>query len=265
LSDYVFRLVGAITLAFVVVGIATGAFVSADVETNLPEPPDGMKWELVWSDEFEGDELDDSKWEAVGDSPRRDHWWVKEDAYLDGRGNLIIRTKKDGDRYTSGAVRTAGRFSKKFGYFEARCRMPKKEGHWCAFWMMTGNVGKVGDDGRDGTEIDIMEKPTRLDRVEHALHWDGYGEHHQKGHAVTDVPGVNEGFHTFSMWWSPEEYVFYVNGKEVWRTSDGGVSQEPGHMILSTEIGEWGGDITKAHLPDHFVIDYVRVYDLVEE
>ena len=34
---------------------------------------------------------------------------------------------------------------------------------------------------------------------------------------------------------------------------------------LSDEIGDWGGDITKAKLPDKFLVDYVRVYDLVDE
>jgi hypothetical protein len=30
------------------------------------------------------------------------------------------------------------------------------------------------------------------------------------------------------------------------------------------EIGPWAGDITKAKLPDRFLVDYVRVYDLVD-
>ena len=34
---------------------------------------------------------------------------------------------------------------------------------------------------------------------------------------------------------------------------------------LSDEIGKWGGDILKAELPDRLLVDYVRVYDLVEK
>jgi hypothetical protein len=41
--------------------------------------------------------------------------------------------------------------------------------------MMSDGVGKVGSGGRDGTEIDIMEKPWREDRTTQNLHWDGYG------------------------------------------------------------------------------------------
>ena len=35
-------------------------------------------------------------------------------------------------------------------------------------------------------------------------------------------------------------------------------------MKLSVEIGTWAGDITKATLPDRFVVDYVRVYDVAD-
>jgi hypothetical protein len=67
------------------------------------------------------------------------------------------------------------------------------------------------------------------------------------------------------LWWKPDEYVFYVDGKEIWRTDAGGVSQVPGYIKLSDEIGDWAGDITKAELPDKFLVDYVRVYDPVKE
>ena len=49
------------------------------------------------------------------------------------------------------------------------------------------------------------------------------------------------------------------------RLDAGGVCQVPLYIKLSDEIGKWGGDITKANLPDRFLVDYVRVYDLVDE
>jgi len=230
----------------------------------LPPLPAGQGWTLVWSDEFEGDTIDGSKWELLGDWKRRDGFWVKEDAYLDGQGHLILRTKKDGDRYTSGAVRTRGRFEHRYGYWVCRCQFPTQPGHWPAFWLMGDGVGKVGDGGRDGTEIDIMEKPWLTDRTTQNLHWDGYGKDHQSaGHTFT-VPGLSQGFHTFGLYWTPEEYVFYVNGQETWRTRAGGVSQVPQFAKLTEEIGKWGGDIAQANLPDYFKVDYVRVYDVVD-
>lgn len=236
-------------------------------EAFLPPLPEGKAWKLAWSDEFEGTQIDQSKWEIMGDWKRRDGFWVKEDAYLDGKGNLILRTKKDGDRYTSGAVRTQRKFEHKYGYWVCRCKFPTQEGHWPAFWLFARpGVAKVGNEGKDGTEIDIMEKPWREDKITQNLHWDGYGDAHKSaGGKITQIPGISQGFHTFGLHWTPEEYVFYVDGKETWRTRAGGVSQVPEFIKLTEEIGDWGGDITKAKLPDTFVVDYVRVYDEVEQ
>ena len=235
-------------------------------EPFLPPLPEGKTWTLAWSDEFEGAQIDSSKWEVMGDWKRRDGFWVKEDAYLDGKGHLMIRTKKDGDRYTSGAVRTKGKFEHTFGYWVCRCKFPTQQGHWPAFWLMTGGVSNVGDEGRDGTEIDIMEKPWREDKITQNLHWDGYGKAHKSaGTGQILIPGVSRGFHTFGLHWTPDEYIFYVDDKETWRTRAGGVSQVPEFIKLTEEIGKWGGDITQANLPDTFVVDYVRVYDEVEQ
>ena len=227
----------------------------------LAPPPDGHQWKLVWSDEFDGAQLDETKWNRLGDSKRRDGFWVKDDAYVDGQGHLILRTKKDGDRFTCGAVNTRGKFERAFGYFVVRCQMPGQPGHWPAFWFMSGGVGRVGDDGRDGTEIDVVEMPWRDGRLTMNLHWDGYGEHHKSAGTKVTIPAVTEGFHTYGLRWTPQEYVFDVDGKEVWRTSAGGVSQVPEYLKLTEEIGNWAGDIKKAALPDYFRVDYVRVYE----
>jgi len=235
-------------------------------EEFMPPAGEGKTWKLAWSDEFNGTKIDRTKWEILGDWKRRDGYWVKEDSYVDGKGNLIIRIKKDGDRYTSGAMRTRNRFEHKFGYWVCRCKFPEQVGHWPAFWLHTGSVGKVGNEGRDGTEIDIMEKPWLEDKITQNLHWDGYGAAHKNaGGKSSTIPGISDGFHTFGLHWKSDEYVFYVDGKETWRTNAGGVSQVPQYMKLTEEIGKWGGDIKKAKLPDYFVVDYVRVYDAVEQ
>jgi beta-glucanase (GH16 family) len=99
----------------------------------------------------------------------------------------------------------------------------------------------------------------------YALHWDGYGKQHKSEGKVAQVPGVMDGFHTFGLLWMPTEYVFYVDGQETWRTKAGGVCQVPLYIKLSDEIGNWAGAISKAKVPDQFLVDYVRVYDLVEQ
>lgn len=95
------------------------------------------------------------------------------------------------------------------------------------------------------------------------LHWDAYGKDHKSAGANrTNMPQLVKGFHDYALLWTPEEYVFCVDGKELWRTNAGGVSQVPEFIKLTEEIGKWGGDITKAQLPDQFEVDYVRVYEI---
>jgi beta-glucanase (GH16 family) len=229
---------------------------------SLPPAPEGKSWKLVWHDEFDGAKLDETKWNRLGDSKRRDGYWVKDDAYLSDRGTLLLRTRKDGDRFTCGAVNTQGKFEHAFGYYVARCKMPKQPGHWPAFWMMCRGVGTVGEGGRDGTEIDIVEIPWRDGKVTMNLHWDGYEKEHKSAGTSMTLPELIDGFHDYGLLWSAEEYVFYIDGKEVWRSKAGGVSQVTEYLKLTEEIGTWGGDIKKAELPDYFEVDYVRVYDL---
>lgn len=253
----------AVSLLALTLLVIPGPAVAGSPDPALPAPPAGCEWRLAWADEFGGTALDPAKWEVMGDSKRRDGWWVRDDAYVNGRGHLVLRTRKDGGRYTCGAVRTRGRFEHAFGYYEVRCRMPRQPGHWPAFWMMCDGVGKVGDGGRDGTEIDIVEIPWRDGTVTMNLHWDGYGKDHRSDGVKVQVPGLMEGWHTFGLLWTREEYVFYADGQETWRSKAGGVSQVPEYLKLTEEIGTWGGDITKATLPDEFVVDYVRVWDAV--
>jgi len=248
-------------LLLVLAGLTGCASLRGAPQPVLPSGAGAGPWQLVWHDEFDGTAIDEAKWEIVGDMPRRDGYWVKEDAYLDGNGRLVLRTKQDGDRYTCGAVRTLGKFEHRFGFWEVRCRFHKQPGHWPAFWLFCGGVGTVGEEGRDGTEIDVMEKPWAESRIQHALHYDGYGDAHKHQGKVVDLAGLNKGFHTFGLHWKPDEYVFYVDGKETWRTDAGGVSQVPEYIKLTEEIGDWGGDIKEAALPDFFLVDYVRVYD----
>jgi arabinogalactan endo-1,4-beta-galactosidase len=172
---------------------------------------------------------------------------------------------KEGDKYIDGCVRTKGKFEHAFGYYVARIQLQKQPGHWSAFWLYNQSVQKAGSDGRGGTEIDIYEKPWLDEQVQQTLHWGGYGKQHKSAGNVAKVPGVMDGWHTFGLLWLPDQYVFYVDGKETWRTSAGGVCQMPLYIKLSDEISNWAGDIGNAELPDQFLVDYMRVYDLVEK
>ncbi|MDF3128465.1 glycoside hydrolase family 16 protein [Kiritimatiellaeota bacterium B1221] len=220
---------------------------------------------LVWSDEFDGETLDEQKWSATR-QPRTGGWWNPDNVSVED-GNLVLTFSKKDGVYSMGEVNTAKSFTFRYGYVEARMKLPEEPGHWPGIWLMGAGVKSVGNEGRDGTEIDIVECPFNgKDIASHALHWDGYGLDHQSQGHHPEVPGLQEGFHTFAVNWSPEGYIFFIDGKETWRTDAGGVCRIPLHIILSDEMGGWSGDPSKAkNLPDRTYIDYIRVWQSPEQ
>ena len=222
--------------------------------------PPSDDYTLVWSDEFEGTELDLSKWGYRGLGPRRDAVNVKDTVALDGKSHLVLTTKRVGDAYHTAMIGTQGKYEAKFGYFECRVKLQTQLGHWSAFWLQSPTMSDGGGPKTSGTEIDVFEYLVkRGDDIQMTLHWDGYGKDHKSQGKVHEIPGLREGFHTVGLEWTPNEYVFFIDGKKVWRTEKA-LSHVKQYMILSLEVGEWAGDIAEATLPDSFYVDYVRVY-----
>ncbi|NDE10978.1 MAG: glycosyl hydrolase family protein, partial [Chitinophagia bacterium] len=119
-------------------------------------------YQLVWEDEFLGNQLDNTKWaEAV----------KVED------GVLKLSALKRGDSILISAVGTQGLFMPKYGFYECRAQLQQSPGVWGAFWLQSPKLSE-GDDPRvNGAEIDIMEffKKLGLDIVSHNVHWGPYG------------------------------------------------------------------------------------------
>ncbi len=250
-------------ILFLLPATAAALIHAGERDDELPPPPDGKGWKLAWQDEFEGSQLDETKWIYRQEGRRRDGWWSRNAVSLDGAGHLVMSTFKEGDKLVDACIATQGKFDHAFGYYVARIQLQKEPGHWPAFWLTCDGVRNLEDQGRNGSEIDIMEKPWMDETINHAVHWD-YGQPNSSAGIHVKVPHIMEGWHTFAVLWTTEEYVFYVDGKETWRTNAGGVCRVPVYILLSDEIGKWGGDIAKANLPDKFLVDYVRVYDLVK-
>ena len=60
----------------------------------------------------------------------------------------------------------------------------------------------------------------------HTIHVDGYGEQHSSTNSkyMKVQKNMYTEFNTYGLLWTENEYVFYINGYESWRTSFG-VSQ----------------------------------------
>ena len=142
------------------------------------------------------------------------------------------------------------------------------------------NEGVYNEDGsgKDGTEIDIFESDCYnsflRNSVSSNLHYDGYNEAH-KMMGAKDFLTLNnpyEEFNTYGLEWNENEYIFYINGVETFRTDFGGVSQNEEYLILSVEMkGENGVPSNRENVRGEetkFIVDYVKVYqynDLIKE
>lgn len=229
----------------------------------------GEEYVLTFVDEFEKISLDGTMWEHCPEWERSDRggkWDPKCANTNDGKLILSVIYDEDAGCYKSGAIRTKDIFEQAYGYFEASMRVQNVSGFWSAFWMMCGNVSSVGNDGVDGTEIDIMEAfNAKTFGINHALHWDGYKEHHKSEGTSEYREDLYDGeFHTYSLRWSPEGYKWYIDNELMWESKAGGVCNQPGYMKLTLEVGSWAGEIDLSDLPATVEVDYVRAYQFAD-
>lgn len=260
--------------------------------------PAGKKWKLVWNDEFEGTELDRAKWDFRLHMMQRRHatWIEDEGVSLNGDSSIRFNlVKKDGEFYSSQLQTAANymdrppekpytgdfrwpigtlakpKFLKKYGYFECRCKFQRQPGWWSAFWLQSPVIGSSLDPGKSGVEVDIMENFKRNGEYSHNMYWNGYGENKSAGHSgpkFIDPDKIND-WHIFAVDWSPDGYVFYVDGQETWRFSEA-VSHTEQFILISTECRSYRknnqpcDELKNAVLPDCFEVDFVRVYDEVK-
>lgn len=242
-------------------------------------------WKVTFKDDFNGSSIDNSKWESLSYNRRQnpngpDGWWNSDDAYLTGDGELVIRARKidnknndsDSHDYSTGMIRSRGKFEQKFGKFEIRCKLPTQAGWWVAFWLFSDSVHNEDGSGMDGTEIDIFEGFGWTDQVQHALHYDGYGDNLKSDVKKVTVNGIRNDYHTYTLEWNTKEYIFFIDGKETWRTSFGDVSQVPAYVKISGELSTldwaindwWANNPETGVFPDYFYVDYVKVLEKVE-
>ncbi|MFO8028764.1 MAG: glycoside hydrolase family 16 protein, partial [Cyclonatronaceae bacterium] len=141
----------------------------ADPNNNDQQEPAEKEWQLVWSDEFETDELDESKWSYQYGTGQDEglHGWGNNELqyYTDREDNIYIeddmlhivarQERFEAMDYTSARIRTLGKGDWKYGEIEIRARLPEGQGIWPAIWMLPTDE-RFGGWPKSG-EIDIME------------------------------------------------------------------------------------------------------------
>jgi beta-glucanase (GH16 family) len=202
-----------------------------------------------------------------------------ENAYLDGKGNLVIKTIKQDlpasskcwygqCKYTSTRLTTKNKFDQKYGRFEARIKIPQGQGMWPAFWMLGNDIDKVG--WPQCGEIDILENIGREPSTVHGtIHGPGYSGANGIGapYSLLKNKVFADDFHVYSTIWTEDQIKFYVDGNQYKTitpkdlpTEKRWVYDHPFFMILNLAIGgNWGGPPDEATIfPQTMVVDYVH-------
>lgn len=266
--------------SLVVTEIALKGAVTTSPDWMGKRPPVEGDWTLTFDENFDGNSIDESKWVVAG-ANYWDHstYWSKDNLIV---GNGVARMhfeKKPGDenipeqkgrKYVCGFMQTYGKWVQRYGYFEARMKLPTAPGLWPAFWLMPDRGGSGPqwvrqDTAKGAMEFDIMEHLTRWGpyRYNIAQHWDGYQKQHkQTGTSNIYVPSTDkDGFFTAGLLWVPGKIVYYCQGQEVARWEDPRISNVQSDIMFTMPMGGWDNDhVDESQLPADFVIDYVRVW-----
>jgi beta-glucanase (GH16 family) len=248
---------------------------------------------LVFNDEFGGSALKRSKWftRYINDNETADRLNDEKQRYRDNANHLLgngllsltARKVRSGDpagiNYESGMLRSD--FTFRYGYVEARVRMPGGRGVWPAFWLAADADGQ----GRMGwpPEIDIFEvvnngvedtmdmlhtgviKPAGAAPAPHLYIDPAYSPTWTYWRAPYRF---NDGWHTVAVEWTPDRVSTFVDGRRIvtraytWTRSDGTPAGKA-HLLLNLAVGgSWAGrhGVDDGAFPQALQVNWVRVY-----
>ncbi len=281
------HIVALLVLGALLLGACSGGG-NATTAIDAPEPvpvDESDGWQLVWQDEFDGDEIDPDNWTYdIGG------WgWGNGEAqyYTDRRENsrvenglLVIEARQEqyeGSYYTSARLRTQGLQEFQYGRFEARLKVPEGAGLWPAFWMLGANFDEDAPDEANRWphvgEIDVMEY---LGREPNLIFGTAHGPGYSGGGGLTkwnpqDQP-IADDFHIYAVEWEPDEIRWYYDG-EHYHTVDRElvgnrewVFDHEFFLIVNLAVGgQFPGPIDlDLEFPVHLYVDHVRVYQRSE-
>jgi hypothetical protein len=271
---------------------AIGKFIKKESQINIQVGPDEgpidgengyitplsyVGYALIWQDEFNGINLNESDWNyeinGNGGGNNELQYYRKENTSVSD-GFLIIEAKKEsfsGKSYTSSRLTTQNKFDFKFGRVDIRATLPKGQGIWPALWMLGSNFPSVG--WPKCGEIDIMELigGTGNDNTVYGtIHWDNNGTNactceQNNDYSLTTGIFADE-FHVFSIIWDANSIHWFVDDIP-FKTVD--ISQPDFRefqniffFIFNVAVGgNWPGSPDSSTLfPQKMIVDYIRVF-----
>ncbi|MGQ7830455.1 glycoside hydrolase family 16 protein [Altererythrobacter sp. Z27] len=229
-----------------------GAMLLASCAASAVEPgtTQDAGWELAWSDEFDGSEIDRTKWDfdvdcwGGGNDERQCYTDSPRNAAIED-GKLVITARKERSEglafppaiaaqpgnaqatkvqpFSSARLVTRGKAAWKYGKIEVRAKLPQGQGTWPAIWMLPED-NAYGGWARSG-EIDILEavnlgvpcegcESGREDTILGTLHFGGgWPDNKLASTEISYPPMLDGGFHTFGVIWAEGSFTWTVDGK----------------------------------------------------
>jgi hypothetical protein len=207
-------------------------------------------------------------WESPGTYPR--------DALRIEGGMLVIEARRGHDGWSRGgflsSIDSRGfGFSQRYGYFEARIKIPRGQGGFPAFWLMSTPHAQLR--AEPASELDIMEAQTgNTRRYWGTIHRDSDDAHRRDrinhNHEIHVDVDLSADFHVYGLLWAPgtDTVTWYLDGKPVitapkFDTTDGA----PMMVNINFGTGGWDGPPdASTPSPLEMRVDYVRVYQFPE-
>ncbi len=237
-------------------------------------------YELVFEDNFDGDELDLDVWRHRAEGERRCGYNSDSQVKLEN-GNCVftgeyLKDGKYGEGWYAGMIALRNPVCR--GYFEIRCKCNRDKGFWSAFWIQSITDPYdhyLSNGGINGAELDIFEamnadaktKGAR-NSVSQTIHCNGSDD---------DVENIDsccvgkfkvgndifDEYNTYGLKWTEDEYIFYINGRETARSTFGkGVSTVPEELIVSLEIPFTDAELSQygTDYKTQMIVDYVKIW-----
>ena len=214
------------------------------------DPSTGKK--LVFSDDFNGDKIDESKWTVSG--AREVISFVK----IGKEGSALrIGLKTGADMIQTNAVSTRGKFSQQYGYYEASIRFNATEGHMGTFRIVT-------DDEKTTPSINVSFGCAGKDRINPwaraSLESGQQDFRPEKALPPMKSGDVSKKFHTYGLLWNEKSYTWFIDGKPVHKLERKEFTR-PMHVTLTHRILEEDRPkLNLKSLPDDIDIDWVKVW-----
>ena len=254
-------------------------------EVDNVEVSPGDTLTLVWSDEFDAQQLDPEVWFfESGDGSQYGipgwgnnelQWYLEDSAEL--RDGLLVITAREesvgGKSYTSARLNTRDRFAFKYGRIEARIRFPGGQGIWPAFWMLPQD-DVYGTWAASG-EIDVVEAVnlggTGRNTVFGTIHYGGeFPANQSSTNDYLVATDATADFHTYALEWDATELRWYVDDilystQNSWSTTAAPFPapfDERFYILFNVAVGGNfpGAPTATTEFPVTMEVDYVRVY-----